>query len=745
MKQIYLVIAIIILSVSLISVGFTINQVEQERASLVVDLQYRTSVLASSLKEIVESNIQYRSQDYLQTVANMFSDSDKFAGMVIYDKELQLLAITTSLSNEFVTAPQIVADSIQDEKVGATFVKLGKKDLFIMSVPYHRNSVLSGVLLVAQNSEYIDEKVKERWQSSLVRLLVQDLVLFAVLALLGRWFVYEPLQKLENAIKLSKMQKDALSQSKTIAPSIFQPLQKEISITVKKLWEARQSASEEARLTLERLDAPWTEERLKEFVKKYLSDRRIITISNREPYIHIKEGKKISYFIPASGMVTALDPIMQACGGVWIAHGSGNADRLVVNKKDEVLVPPDEMKYSLKRVWLTEPEIKGHYFGFSNEGLWPLFHLAHTRPTFRKQDWDHYQQVNEKFAGAVFNAIRHTENPILLVQDFHLALLPSLVKKKRPDATIGIFWHIPWVSAESFSICPWKKEILDGMLGADLIGFHTQQYCNNFVDTVGRELESLIDYDQFAITRNEHRSFIKVFPISIAFTNGVRDNPPEKLLQGDKLDLIQRLNISFKYLGVGVDRMDYTKGIMERLKGIDLFLRKYPSFHGEFTFIQIAAPSRSEVEKYREFAEQVKNEAARINSEHGTQKWKPIVLLYEQHTHEVINLLFQQANFCLVTSLHDGMNLVAKEFVAARSDEKGVLILSQFAGAAKELKDAIIINPYNGEQTADAIYQALTMSATEQRLRMEKMREVVKNYNIFRWSAEFLRSLIDMG
>lgn len=745
MKQIYFVIVIIILAVSLVSVGFTINQVEQERASLVVDLQYRTSVLASSLKEIIETNIEYRSRDYLQSIANMFSDSDKFAGMVIYDNELQLIAITTSLGGEIVTAPEIVIDSFKEDKVSATFEKLGKKDLFLMSVPYYKNASLSGVVLIAQHSGYIEEKVKERWQSSLVRLFIQDVVLFVVLALLGRWFVYEPLQKLESAIKLSKMQKDALSKSKIIAPSIFQPLQKEISITVKKLWEARQSASEEARLTLERLDAPWTEERLKEFVKKYLSDRRIITISNREPYIHVKEGKKISYFIPASGMVTALDPIMQACGGIWIAHGSGNADRLVVNKKDEVLVPPDEMKYSLKRVWLTEQEIKGHYLGFSNEGMWPLFHLAHTRPTFRQQDWDLYQQVNEKFAGSVLSAIRHTENPILLVQDFHLALLPSLVKKKRADATIGIFWHIPWVSAESFSICPWKKEILDGILGADLIGFQTQQYCNNFIDTVGRELESLIDYDRFAVSRNEHTSFIKAFPISIAFTNGIRDDLSEKQQEKDERDVVRKLNLNTRYLGVGVDRMDYTKGIMERLKGIDIFLRKYPSFHEEFAFVQIAAPSRSEVEKYREFAEQVKNEVARINSEHGTQKWKPIVLLYEQHTHEEINLLFRQSHFCLVTSLHDGMNLVAKEFVAARNDGKGVLILSQFAGAARELKDAVIINPYNGEQTADAIYHALTMSASEQQLRMEKMREVVKNYNIFRWSADFLRSLIDIG
>jgi alpha,alpha-trehalose-phosphate synthase [UDP-forming] len=744
MKQIYIVILIIILAVSLISVGFTINQVNQEKESLTVDLQYRTSVLADSLKESIALNFFNRSSDYFQTLMEKFSNRENFEGLAIYDIDSKVFAISSNLSKDITGTPDIIAETINKDKASAKYYGLGGKYLFMMSVPVYQNERLSGALLIAQDASFIDDKVADRWQSSILRLFFQDLIIFIVLSLIGRWFVYEPLQKLENSIKVSKSRMDALTTNKKIGPSIFQPLQKEISITIRKLWEARQSASEEARLGLEKLDAPWTEERLKEFVKKYLVNRQIVMVSNREPYIHIKEGKKTNYFIPASGMVTAIDPIMQACGGIWIAHGSGNADKLVVNKKDELLVPPDEMKYTLKRIWLTEHEIKGYYLGFSNEGMWPLFHLAHTRPIFRKQDWDEYLKVNEKFAVSVLNAIRHTEKPLLLIQDFHLALLPRLVKNKRPDANIGIFWHIPWVSAESFSICPWKKEILEGILGADLIGFHTQQYCNNFVDTVGKELESLIDYSQFAVTRNDHRSLIKSFPISIAFTNGIQENEPIKF-PDDERNIIKKMDLSYKYLGVGVDRMDYTKGIMERLKGIDIFLRRYPSYQDEFVFVQIAAPSRSEVEKYREFAAQVKNEVERINSELGNQTWKPIVLLYEQHSHEEINILFQQSNFCLVTSLHDGMNLVAKEFIAARRDAKGVLILSQFAGASKELKDALIINPYDGEQTAEAIHKALTMSLAEQNQRMAKMREVVKNYNIFRWSAEFLKTLVSLS
>ena len=739
-----MVILIIIFAISLVSVGFTYNQVNQEKESLTLDLQYRTTLLTDSLKEIIESNYIFRSSGYFQTIVEMFTNREKLAGLAIYDKNSQTIAISSSLTNYITEPPGIITSSIGEDKVNTTFINPGGNHLYLLSVPFYQNDRISGALLIAQDADFIDEKIIEIWKTGLSRLFIQDLILFIVLTLIGRWLVYEPLLKLEASLKSSKSRTDGTKLRKKIGPSIFHPLQKEISVTIKKLWEARQSASEEARLSLEKIDSPWTKERLKEFVKKYLLDRQIIMISNREPFIHTKEGKKIGYYIPASGMVTAIDPIMQACGGIWVAHGSGNADKLMVDKKDHVLVPPDEPKYTLKRIWLTEQEVKGYYLGFSNEGMWPLFHLAHTRPIFRMQDWEEYQRVNEKFAQVVLSEIHHMKKPLLLVQDFHLALLPRMIKNRMPEVTIGIFWHIPWVSPEMFSICPWKKEILDGILGADLVGFHTQQYCNNFIESVGRELESLINYNQLTIIKNEHLSLVKSFPISIAFTNGIDESITDDTSAKNEKNPVKRLGIQSKYLGVGVDRMDYTKGILERLKGIEIFLHQNPAYVGEFVFIQIAAPSRGEVEKYRQFAQDVQQEVERINSLFQKNNWKPVILLNQKYSHEQINLLFQESNFCLVTSLHDGMNLVAKEFVAARNDGMGVLILSQFTGAAQELKDALIVNPYNGAQTAEAIHQALIMTPAEQKSRMNKMRETIKNYNIYRWSAEFLKSLVNL-
>jgi len=744
MKQIYFVILIIIFAVSLVSVVFTNNQVNQEKESLTIDLQYRTALIADSLKEIVESNYILRSSDYFQTIVEMFANRERFAGFAIYDNNSQAIAISSSLTSDITEPPGIITSSLGEDKVGTTFINLGGKYSYLLSVPFYQNDRISGALLIAQDADFIDEKIIEIWKTGLSRLFIQDLILFIVLTLIGRWLVYEPLLKLETSLKTLKSRTDGTKLRKKIGPSIFHPLQKEISVTIKKLWEARQSASEEARLSLEKLDSPWTKEKLKEFVKKYLLDRQIIMISNREPFIHTKEGKKIGYYIPASGMVTAIDPIMQACGGIWVAYGSGSGDKLVVDKKNCVMVPPDEPKYTLKRIWLTEQEVKGYYLGFSNEGMWPLFHLAHTRPIFRMQDWEEYQRVNEKFAQVVLSEIHHMKKPLLLVQDFHLALLPRMIKNRMPEVTIGIFWHIPWVSPEMFSICPWKKEILDGILGADLVGFHTQQYCNNFIESVGRELESLINYNQLTIIKNEHLSLVKSFPISIAFTNGIDESITDDTSAKNEKNPVKRLGIQSKYLGVGVDRMDYTKGILERLKGIEIFLHQNPAYVGEFVFIQIAAPSRGEVEKYRQFAQDVQQEVERINSLFQKNNWKPVILLNQKYSHEQINLLFQESNFCLVTSLHDGMNLVAKEFVAARNDGMGVLILSQFTGAAQELKDALIVNPYNGAQTAEAIHQALIMTPAEQKSRMNKMRETIKNYNIYRWSAEFLKSLVNL-
>lgn len=512
-----------------------------------------------------------------------------------------------------------------------------------------------------------------------------------------------------------------------------------------RLMEARDAAREEASLRLKRLDAPWTKERLKLFVESTLKERKIFIVSNREPYIHKKTGEQISYYVPASGMVTALEPIMQACGGMWIAYGSGDADKLVVDSRDRVEVPPSDPKYTLKRVWLSEEEEQGYYYGFSNESIWPLCHIAHTRPVFKKTDWDQYQKVNQKFANAILEEIREEKNPIILIQDFHFALLPRLIKEKRKDAIVGVFWHIPWPNAESFSICPWKKEILEGMLGADLVGFHTQLHCNNFINTVGRELEALIAWDKFTITKDNHNTLIKAFPISIDFNAEI---PLEEQQQKDKEEkkiLLETLGVNTSYVGVGVDRLDYTKGILERLKAVELFLIKHPSYIENFTFIQLSAPSRTSVQEYKDYAEKVEKEVVRINDVFKKDGWQPIIYIQEHRGHDFINTLYRTANVCFITSLHDGMNLVSKEFVAARYDEKGVLILSQFAGSAQELRGALIINPYDGDQAADAMYKALNMRDSEQTGRMRKMREMVKNYNVFRWSADLLKMMVDLG
>ena len=521
------------------------------------------------------------------------------------------------------------------------------------------------------------------------------------------------------------------------------PLIKEVGNIQQNLIEARIAASEEARLRLKKFDSPWTTERLKAFVTDILKNRKIFVVSNREPYIHTKEGNTINYHFPASGMVTAIEPIMQATGGMWIAYGNGNADKLVVDENDKIGVPPNDPLYTLKRVWLTDEEVKGYYDGFANEGIWPLCHIAHTRPVFKKDDWKKYGEVNEKFARTVLKEIKNEENPIILVQDFHFALLPRLIKEKRPDATICLFWHIPWPNAEAFSICPWKKEILDGMLGADIIGFHTQNHCNNFITTVGRELEALLDRDQFKVTKNNHSTVIKPFPISIAFSK--RSGEQQKTQDAESKEALKKLGVKSEYVGIGVDRLDYTKGIIERLHAIEIFLTKYPAYIDKFTFIQISAPSRTDIPEYKNFSDKVLAEVNRINNKFKTNDWRPILFLHKHHSHEEIYPLYRAARICIVTSLHDGMNLVAKEFVAARDDEKGVLILSQFAGAARELRDALIVNPYNGEQTAEAIHTALTMKRAEQTERMKRMREILRSYNVYRWSAELLKTIVELG
>jgi len=412
------------------------------------------------------------------------------------------------------------------------------------------------------------------------------------------------------------------------------------------------------------------------------------------------------------------------------------------NMKNQIITQKVIGEEVSQHLSVTKEEEEGYYYGFANEGLWPLCHIAHTRPTFRTSDWEHYITVNEKFADALMEEMAGEAHPVVLIQDYHFALLPRMLKDRMPHARIAIFWHIPWPNSESFGICPWQRELLDGLLGADLIGFHVQAHCNNFLSSVDRVLESRIDWEHFSVKRNDHRSLVRPFPISVEFSGDGSDAPEE--IEEERSLLLSELGIEATFLGVGVDRLDYTKGIIERFQAIESFLERYPRYQDKFTFVQIGAPTRSRIKRYADFQTEVEAEANRINARFKRGKWKPIILQNRQHSHHEVQRYYRAAHLCMVTSLHDGMNLVAKEYVAARHDERGVLILSQFTGAARELHDAIIVNPYDIQATAEAIAQAIEMNIGEMVDRMRRMRKFVKEHNIYWWASSLIGELCDL-
>lgn len=480
----------------------------------------------------------------------------------------------------------------------------------------------------------------------------------------------------------------------------------------------------------------WTPEALRSLLHGELRGHEVIVVSNREPYIHVRHGHDIVVQRPASGLVTALEPIMRACSGTWIAHGSGSADRDVVDAHDRIGVPLDDPAYQIRRVWLSSEQEAGYYYGFANEGLWPLCHIAHVRPTFRTSDWEQYQKVNQLFARTVVDEARSTD-PIVLVQDYHFALLPRMIREALPAATIVTFWHIPWPNPEAFAICPWREELLDGLLGSSILGFHTQFHCNNFVDTVDRILEARVDRETFAVSYRGAPTNVKRYPISIEWPVPQRlvDKPLEQCRQAVR----QRHQLPATHaIGVGVDRLDYTKGVEERLRAVERLLEMQPQWVGKVTFIQIAAPTRASIEEYQHYEARVRALVARINGRFGGAIHPPIILIAAHHEPEQVYEYYRASELCFVSSLHDGMNLVAKEFVASRDDERGVLILSQFTGAARELPEAIIVNPYDTDQCATALRMALEMPAGEQRARMRLMRGLIQEFNVYRWAGRML-------
>ncbi len=730
-----------VVTVSLLYAGY---QVRTEKRNLRNDLVRRSSVLAESLQESVEPLLDRASGKNLQRLVERFGEREHLKGIAVYDDSGAALAITPGLAGRFHESPEAATRAARLDSEVSNFIEVEGAPMHISALPLHRNGQTAGTLAVFYDASYIDKRNSYAMRDALLSALIQTLLITLMALVLVRWTLTGPLARTAKWLRTLRAgaphDPGALPEGE-----IFEQIHKEVAHLAQDLNRARATAETEARLR-DSHSSLWTAERLRVSVRNKLHDKPLFIVSNREPYMHVfnEKDKSINVIVPASGVVTALEPVLRACNGTWIANGSGNADREVVDARDQLRVPPDHPSYTLRRVWLSDEEDKGYYEGFSNEGLWPLCHIAHTRPIFRPEDWLEYQKINRRFADAVLQEMEGTESPILLAQDYHFALLPRMVKEARPDARVAIFWHIPWPNAEVFGICPWQRELVDGLLGADLIGFHIQTHCNNFLETVDRALEALTEWDRFAVNRQGHLTRVRPYPISVAFPENPHAINEMRSVGGERADLCAELGIEASLLGVGVDRVDYTKGLLERFRAIERFLEWTPAYQQRFTFVQIGAPSRTDIERYKNFLAEVSAEAERINARFQTARWKPIVFLKKHHSHEEITRYYNAASFCMVTSLHDGMNLVAKEFVAAREDERGALILSTFAGAAHELPDALLVNPYDVSQLAEAIHRALEMTEEEQAVRMQHMRHDVRERNVYRWAAHLLSDLTEI-
>ena len=743
MRMSFRLIFSLVVGVTLLSFAFAAFQVRAQRRSLQRELENRAAILAESLEGKVMPLLDARSLKHLQALTRQFGNREHMRGIAVFDAAAKILATTPGLDNLVTAELPVITQAISSDQRYAGFKSINGEATHLYVLPLHDESGELGALAVFHDAGYIKSQATRVWGDTFLTILVQAAFIALVTLLIIHWTILGPIARTTKWLREIRTGRNA-GRSILIEAELFEPLAQEVTHLAKSLNAARAAAAEEARLR-ENAEILWTPERLRVHVRGKLGDRPFFVVSNREPYTHSYRGKNVEVTVPASGLVTAIEPILRTCQGTWLAHGSGDADRETVDKRDRLQVPPDDPQYTLKRVWLSKQEEEGYYFGFANEGLWPLCHIAHTRPTFRASDWKHYQDVNRRFADALLEEMEGTEEPCVLVQDYHFALLPRLVKERLPNARVAIFWHIPWPNPEAFRICPWASELLEGLLGADLVGFHVQSHCNNFLETVDRTLESRVNWERFSVERVGHLTEVRPFPISVAHAE---DSQPYKSSRGspylDRGALLKDYGVEALFMGIGVDRVDYTKGILERFRGIERFIEKYPAYRGQFSFVQIGAPSRTHIKRYHDLLGEVEAEADRINWRFQTDHWKPIVYLQRHHTHEEIMRYYRAADVCMVTSLHDGMNLVSKEYVAARDDDQGALILSRFTGASRELRDALLVNPYDVEQLADAIYFALLMDPAEKSARMHRMRQIVREFNIYRWAADLVTELCEI-
>ena len=690
----------------------------------------------------------------LAAIVHIVKNGSGALGIAVYDNQGNLVAASGPAQVLRALSRYPIEKSISENVEYSLFGHIGHLDWLESAFPLHSGKGVSGSMVVVADASPIRSEANAVWRRSFWLIAISVILIAAITGFMVNWFVTRPMSRLTERLHRLRTGPSRFAEPPAIDAggdlSFLSPIAREVESMAQNLKAARAAATTEASLR-EAGEHRWTAERLALHVRRESVCGRIFVVSNREPYMHVGNGRELEWVVPPSGLVTALDPVLRACDGVWIASGSGDADALTVDEFDRLRVPPDDPKYTLRRVWLSAEEESQYYDGFANEGLWPLCHIAHTRPIFRTSDWECYQRINERFAHALLAEMKDSSNPIVLVQDYHFALLPRMIKRARPDARVAIFWHIPWPNPEAFGICPWQNDLLEGLLGADLIGFHIPLHCHNFLSTVDRALEARTSHEHLTTRRRGHLTAIRAYPISVACEECVHPHSQlqeeagreaEQLLARDQL--LSAFGVHPEYLAIGVDRLDYTKGILERLMAFELLLATRPSYRDRLTLVQIAAPSRSRIGTYVDLRLKVEETVERINARYQIARWKPVILIERQCSHEEVQRWYEAADICLVTSLHDGMNLVAKEFVAARDDEDGVLVLSRFTGAAGELPDALLVNPYDISGVAETIHRGLQMTRAERRDRMTRMRRQVIEHNIYLWAATILGDLREL-
>jgi trehalose 6-phosphate synthase len=748
--RVRLILALIV-CVTLVSAASTYFEVLAHRHVLREELARRILWMGVSITPDVEQALAAGDPDGLRRLAKSLKSGTGALGLAIYDAHGDMLASEGPQNVLDALGPGVVGKALSRGAEISAFGHTGNWRWMQEAFPVHNGVQLQGAVTIVADANYIHADDMDVWQRSFWRVVTLVVLIVTVTLLMVSWFLQQPLKRVTERVRHLRTGTGLKAVKHSDRElSLFTPLTREVETIAKSLIEARAAAESEARLR-EAGENWWTAERLAVRIRNNAGSSKIFVVSNREPYMHVRKGRETVCVVPPSGLVTAIEPVLRACDGVWVAGGSGDADRDTVDEYDRLRVPPDDPRYTLRRVWLTPEEEAQYYDGFANEGLWPLCHIAHTRPIFRADDWECYQQVNQRFADALMEEMEGSEEPIVFVQDYHFALLPRLVKRARPDARVAIFWHIPWPNPEAFGICPWQAELLDGLLGADLIGFHIPMHCHNFLSTVDRVLESRTDREHMTVRRHGHITTVRPYPVSVAFEGAVPlvataddEGEAEERRSEERQRLLSEFGVRAESLALGVDRLDYTKGIVERLEAIEQLLADHPWHRERLTMVQIAAPSRTRIQSYADLRTRVEETVERINARYQTAHWKPVVLIERQCGHDEVARWYKAADICLVTSLHDGMNLVAKEYVAARDDGDGILVLSKFTGAAVELRDALIVNPYDIRGVAEAIHSGLEMSREDRRQRMERMRRQVMEHNIYLWAASVLGDLREL-